>query len=70
MKLIETLTLRRNKIKDDGLIALSEFIKDNPPCFTYLEISRNEITDKGAIELLKALKSNTRITTLLLEYGN
>ena len=70
MQLIEQLTLRRNKIKDEGAIALSEFIETNPQCFTYLEISRNFITEVGAKAMLNALKKNTRLTTLLFEYGN
>lgn len=70
LQMIEQLTLRRNKIKDEGAIALSEFIGTNPQCFTYLEISRNFISEEGARAMLNALKKNTRITTLLLEYGN
>lgn len=38
--------------------------------FNYLEISRNKITDKGAIMILEALKKNTRLKTLLIEFGN
>jgi Leucine-rich repeat (LRR) protein len=68
--IVERLTLRRNKIKDPGAKGLSKFIAKNPPSFTYLEISRNEITEAGADEMLKALKKNTRLETLLFEYGN
>ncbi len=41
-----------------------------PQRFIYLEISRNKITDKGATKILEALKKNTRVKTLLIEFGN
>ena len=68
--MFEQLTLRRNLIKDKGALALAEYIETNPSCFHYLEISRNSISDEGAQAFLKALKKNTRLTTLLFEYGN
>jgi Ran GTPase-activating protein (RanGAP) involved in mRNA processing and transport len=70
MPMFEQLTLRRNLIKDKGALALAEYIETNPSCFHYLEISRNSISDEGAQAFLKALKKNTRLTTLLFEYGN
>ncbi len=35
-----------------------------------MEMSRNEVTDEGASKVLEALKINTRVKTLLIDYGN
>jgi len=67
---LERLILRRNCIEDDGARELSIFIGKDPESFNYLEISRNKIGDEGAQCILEALKKNTKLTTLLLDYGN
>jgi hypothetical protein len=67
---LERLILRRNCIEDDGARELSIFIEKDPESFNYLEISRNKIGDEGAQCILEALKKNTKLTTLLLDYGN
>lgn len=67
---LERLILRRNCIEDDGARDLSKFIETDPEFFNYLEISRNKISNVGAQFILDALKKNTKLTTLLLDYGN
>ena len=67
---LERLILRRNCIEDDGARDLSKFIETDPEFFNYLEISRNKISNVGAQCILDALKKNTKLTTLLLDYGN
>jgi Leucine Rich repeat len=62
--------LRRNKIGDAGAEALAKYIARNEKNFTYLEISRNQITKIGGDKILEAMKKNTRITTLLIDFGN
>lgn len=67
---MSAIILRRNRIGDAGAGALAKFITKNEKWFNYMEISRNQITDKGAVQILEAMRKNTRIVTLLIDFGN
>jgi hypothetical protein len=64
------MSLRINKIGDKGAEALSAFISKNERQFESLEISRNEISHIGGAKILEAMKKNTRISQLLIDFGN
>jgi hypothetical protein len=64
------IILRRNQIGDLGAAEMAKYIARNEKNFTYLEISRNLISKKGGKDILEAMRKNTRITTLLIDFGN
>ena len=64
------MSLRLNNIGDKGAEALAKFIEKNERQFESLEISRNEITQIGGAKMLDAMKKNTRISQLLIDFGN
>ena len=64
------ISLRLNNIADKGAEALAKFIEKNERQFESLEISRNEITQTGGLKMLDAMKKNTRISQLLIDFGN
>jgi hypothetical protein len=68
--MIKELSIRRNEFGDDGAISIAELIEGNPQKFVYLEMSRNKVTDVGASKIYEAMKINTRLKSLLIDYGN
>ena len=57
-------------IGDEGAAALARFIARNERKFLYLEISRNCITEVGGLKILEAMRKNTRLSQLLIQFGN
>lgn len=68
--MIKRLNLRKNKISNDGAIALADFIKNFDHTITHLDITRNRIGADGGQALLEALSTTTRIVEFEIKYGN
>eukprot|EP00729_Bicosta_minor_P016668 gene16669-5220_t len=58
------LSLRSNKIGDDGATALAEVLKNNNTALATLSLRSNKIGDDGATALAEVLKNNTALATL------
>lgn len=60
---ISTLDLSKNNLRDEGIIILSETLKQFPSLI-HLAVANNEITLKGLEKLCSSLKSNSTLINL------
>ena len=68
--LVKQLNLRRNKIGDDGAIAIANYVRKSDRTLVSIELERNEIGDRGGEALLKAMQANMRMECCKMAYGN
>lgn len=58
---IHSGTARRNKITQDGGVALARLLQYNTP-LSSLDLRANAVADEGALALAKALERNRNLT--------
>ena len=69
-EMIKKINLRRNKIRNKGVKALSEFIKNHDSSLTKINLNRNLITAVGVQALLDAIHGTIRFSDIKIGYGN
>jgi len=63
---LESLSLIKNRIGDEHLMLIVDFLKNDTNNLKCLSVNLNQITDHGAMHIAQVLKKNTMLKTLQL----
>ena len=65
---LKELILHRNKLSNEGIMALASIINDT--CLDDVQLGANEVGDDGVIALCEKLKTNTHLKKLSLSHNH